>query len=294
MILRPMLAPNDDYEIQKTFYAFPCLASPKIDGLRCYKYQGHALTRSGKIQPNPWVRELLEPLPNGLDGELTVGSNFRTSTSELRRTWGKPNFTYWVFDYVKDGLHKPVLERIQDYTVLDLPDWCIKVPQIMVYDMQELLELEELWLAEGFEGAMLRKPSSHYKCNRSTLKEGILLKMKRYQDAEAEIIGFFEQEENQNESFTNELGTSSRSSHQENKVGKGTLGGLVVRDLKTNQEFRLGTGQGWTVEWRSTIWNNQDQYLGRVLTYKHLPHGNYDAPRNASMKGFREEWDTER
>jgi DNA ligase-1 len=231
---------------------------------------------------------------NGLDGELITG-DFRKSTSELRRTYGEPKFQFMIFDYFVPETNWPFERRLNSlYNCLSLgylPDWCIVLPQIITMNEGSLLCLEQGWLNEGHEGAMLKSPNGLYKFNRSTLKEGLLLKVKRYTDAEAEIIGFYEQETNNNESFINELGTSSRSSHQENKVGKDTLGGLLVRDCKTKQEFRIGTGQGWTTDWRLDVYRNQDKYLGRVITYKHLPHGNYDLPRNASMKGFRDEWD---
>lgn len=270
---------------------FPVIASPKIDGLRCYKEGGRALTRSGKPQPNPHVRRLIENLlPDGVDGELITG-DFRQSSSDLRCTWGQPEFTYNLFDYVRDTLQAPFKERIDHLRSLGLPAWCKLVEQVYLHDELALEQYEQLKLDEGYEGVILRTPYSPYKCNRSTLKEGYMLKVKRFLDGEAAIIGFYEQEENQNESYVNELGTTSRSSHQENKVGKNTLGGILVRDCQTDSEFRIGTGLGWTIEWRATVYHNQDNYLGRVIKYKHLPHGNYDVPRNASMQGFREEWD---
>lgn len=290
MILRPMLAPNDDYSIQRQYYRFPCYASPKVDGIRCYTANGKALTRSGKPQPNPYVRSLIEGLGvSGLDGELVTG-DFRKSTSELRRTWGEPEFKYLLFDYWADEPFKVRLAGLESLISI-LPSWCIVLPQRLVYSMEDLHLYEDAWLSEGYEGAMLKDPNGLYKFNRSTLREGLLLKVKRYTDSEATIIGFYEQEANLNDPFTNELGTTSRSSCQENKVGKDTLGGIIVRDLNDGREFRLGSGIGWTNEWRQEVWRNQSNYLGRIITYKSLPHGGYDLPRNASMKGFRDEWD---
>jgi DNA ligase 1 len=289
MITRPMLAPNA--EEQLSYAKYPIMVSPKIDGLRCITENGDAYTRSFKAIPNPHIRELVRQLPRGLDGELTAG-DFRESSSAIRRTWGKPNFTYHIFDYVEEGnLAIPASVRHKFLQQLILPDWCTVLPQIICTCEEEVLDLETKFLAEGYEGAMLRSPGSPYKCNRATLKEGYLLKLKRFHDAEALIVGFYEQEENTNAPKLNQLGFNTRSSHAAGKEGKDTLGGLVVRDLSTGGKFCIGTGVGWTQDWRREIWNNQSMYLNRVITYKYLPHGNYDLPRIATMKGFREDFD---
>lgn len=290
LITRPMLAV--DYDPSKL--KFPVIASPKLDGFRCIKEGGKVLTRSFKLHPNDYVRELVGQLPDGLDGELIIkGGNFRDCQSDLKCSWTRPEFEYCVFDYVAESLSKPFADRLVDLHNLQLPNWCRVLKQRSVISLEDLDVYEAEELAKGHEGIILREMESPYKCNRSTLNEGYMLKVKRFVDAEAEIIGFFEQEENSNEAVRNELGLTLRSSHQSGRSGKGTLGGLQVRDLISSQEFKIGTGLGWTKDWRLEVYNNQDKYRGRVITYKHLPHGNYDSPRNASMKGFREEWDME-
>ena len=289
MITKPMLAPNDSWDIQKDFVTFPCIGSPKIDGFRCYIKDGIPLTRSGKVQPNKFIERTLTDLPCGLDGELTAG-DFRESTSHLRRYEGEPDFTYHIFDYVTD-LNKPYLQRLEELNCLELPLFCKILPQYTFENMEQLLEFEQWCLNEGYEGVMVRKPNGKYKTGRSTLKEGLLIKVKRFDDAEAIITGFIEQEENQNEAFENELGYTSRSTHKENMIGKNTLGALTVKDCKTGVEFKLGSGIGWTKEFKQEIWNNQANYVGKIITYKSLPCGGYDLPRNATMKGFRESWD---
>ena len=286
-ITRPMLA----VDYAPSILAFPVIASPKIDGLRCVKVNGKALTRSFKEIPNAHIRSLIQTLPDGVDGELTSGTDFRESTGNIRCEYGSPKFTYWVFDYVKEGLLKPFHDRLNDLNEVLWPDWVKLVPQHYIHNDEELEALENEYLAQGFEGLMLRKPNGPYKCNRSTLKEGYLLKVKRFLDGEAKIIDFYEQEANNNEAYINQLGTTSRSSHADGRSGKDTLGGIVVQDVATDVTFSIGTGIGWTKEWREVVWKNQDDYRNRIVRYKHLPHGNYDVPRNASMQGFREEFD---
>jgi hypothetical protein len=62
---------------------------------------------------------------------------------------------------------------------------------------------EELKLAKGFEGIMLRDPTRRYKHGRSTLKEGGLAAIKRFVDAEAVIVDSYEQQENTNDKQIN-------------------------------------------------------------------------------------------
>ena len=126
-----------------------------------------------------------------------------------------------------------------------------------------------------------------YKCGRSTNKEGYLLKLKRFSDSEAEIIGFEELMHNNNVKTKDNLGLSKRSTCQENLSGANTLGTLLVRDLYSNLEFRIGTGQGLDIDLRRAMWNNQSSYLGKIVKYKYFSVGVKDLPRHPVLLGFR-------
>jgi len=67
-ITKPMLAGKCE---QPEALRFPVLATPKLDGIRCLKIEGRALTRSYKPISNRFAREWIEAnLPDGVDGEL--------------------------------------------------------------------------------------------------------------------------------------------------------------------------------------------------------------------------------
>ena len=69
-ITKPMLAGKCE---RLDALSFPVLATPKLDGIRCLKIDGRALTRSFKPVSNRSTREWIEAnLPDGLDGELIV------------------------------------------------------------------------------------------------------------------------------------------------------------------------------------------------------------------------------
>jgi len=133
---------------------------------------------------------------------------------------------------------------------------------------------------------MIRSLDGKYKCGRSSLKEAILLKLKRWEDREGVVVGFEEQMTNTNEKTINELGHSERSSHQAGMVPAGTLGKLIIRD-DLYGDIPVGTGKGMTKELRQLIWDNQADYMGKIVSYKFQPFGVKDLPRFPIWKGFR-------
>jgi DNA ligase-1 len=122
-----------------------------------------------------------------------------------------------------------------------------------------------------------------------------LLKLKRFMDSEAVVVGFEEQMENTNEKTVDELGHSKRSKHQAGMVGKDTLGKFLVQEVGNTPwnglEFAIGTGDGLTADLRQHIWDNREEYLGKIITHKYQPHGTKDLPRIPVWKGFRDPGD---
>ena len=154
--------------------------------------------------------------------------------------------------------------------------------QELCYTIEELLAFEVECLEAGYEGICFRNVDAPYKYGRGTLSDGCLYKRKPFEDGEALITGFEEQLENTNETQIDERGLSKRSSHAENKLGKNTLGKI----LATSTEFgdiKIGTGQGLTKELRQFIWDNQDLFLNKFLTYKFQRHGTLNKPRIAIL-----------
>lgn len=297
MITRPMLA-GTCKDISKIIY--PVLVSPKLDGIRAIvQGQGRVMSRTLKDIPNRFIRETLQELTADLanvelDGELIVGSNFQTCTSGIMSGDGEPDFCYHVFDVVHQLTVVPFKDR------LDLANQLVNrlgtsrivmVPHRVVKTEEELLAAEAEYLAEGYEGLMVRDPAGPYKHGRSTEKQGWLLKVKRFVDSEAEILGFEEMMHNANDATKDELGHTKRSSHKANKLPMGTLGRFLVRDVYSGVEFAVGTGVGLTQALRQEIWDDRDQYLGRIVKYKSQPHGVKDAPRLPIWLGFRDSSD---
>ena len=95
-ITKPMLAGTIE-DIYKLDY--PVICTPKLDGIRCLKIGGRAVSRTFKSIQNNYIRTILEKLlPDGMDGEIISGKNFQETTSAVMREEGEPEFVFWAFD----------------------------------------------------------------------------------------------------------------------------------------------------------------------------------------------------
>lgn len=290
--MKPMLAVVAGETIR-----FPVYASPKLDGVRCVIKDGIVLSRTLKPIPNMYIqgRLALDQL-HGLDGELIVGEPtakdvYRQTSSGVMSQQGTPKFTFFVFDYYTMQ-ETPFKERF-----LNLLGWFssknfvdVKVLEHrLINNAEELLAYETKCLADGYEGLILRHPDGIYKFGRSTLKEGYMLKLKRFSDGEAKIVGYEELMHNANEAQTDELGRTKRSSHQENLVPMDTLGALLVEDCETGIAFKIGTG--YTATQRQYLWKHRGDLINTIVKYKHFEIGVKDAPRFPVWLGFRDVMD---
>ena len=132
---------------------------------------------------------------------------------------------------------------------------------------------------------MIRDPQGVYKQGRSTEREGILGKIKRFEDMEAEIVGVEELQRNGNEAVTNALGHTERSTAKDGLTGGDTLGALICRAVGYADTFKIGTG--YTAAQRAQLWAQRDALPGQLAKFKHQPSGAKDAPRFPVFAGLR-------
>lgn len=272
MAFSPMLAatlkPSEIHRLR-----FPLLGAPKLDGIRGLTLNGKALTR--RLQPiqNAIVRAFLQSRPeyDGLDGELMIhGETLHGITSVMNSRSAKPPAAWYFapFDAIPVSASEPYAERLARATaaIARAPrsPHVALVPQVEISSATELLQFEAKALELGFEGVVLRRPDGSYKCGRCT--DTTLIKLKRFSDAEAVIIGF-----------------------EEERGGIGQqIGTLVVRDLKTRVVFRVGTGS----ERRAIeFWGQRDALVGQVVKYKFFEHGTVHKPRDPIFLALRDRSD---
>lgn len=267
------------------------LASPKLDGIRAIIKDGLVVSRKMKPIPNRHVQDLFANQPDleGYDGELIVGEPFaanvyRVTNSGVMAIKGKPDVTFHVFDRID----RPDMEYENRLMTLLEHDNVEIVPQYAINGAEELLKYETRALEQGYEGMMLRARrglNSLYKFGRATEASQTLMKLKRFSDFESVVIGFEEEMKNNNEATKDAFGRTERSSHQDNKVGKGRLGALVCLTPE-GIEFKIGTG--FDAADREDIWQRQDELIGVRVKYKSFSIGVKDAPRFPVWLGWRD------
>jgi DNA ligase-1 len=284
-IKKPLLARNFDPSVAK----YPYLATPKIDGIRFLMVNGVAVSKTFKPIRNRYIQELLSShLPDGIDGELTSGDTFQSSTSAVMTIEGTPEFKVWIFDYVDP----------ENETILPFKHRLFRMPTIppapfeyeilhgsLKNSLQEVEDYEKICLLKGYEGVMLRDPEGTYKFGRSTVRDNILLKVKRFLDDEAELIDIEEMMSNQNPEERDAFGNVKRSSALDGMVPTGVTGKLICRK-EDGKIIRVGSGLDDYL--RQEIWEDKEQYIGKIVKYKYFPQGVKELPRHPVFLGFRD------
>ena len=196
------------------------LISEKLDGIRAF-WDGQALrTRSGKhINVPAWF---VENFPaQALDGELWIGrGQFDRLSGTVRRQvpddaeWRQVR--YLVFELPQAlGTFRQRAEELRQVVAQTNVPWLQALEQFELGSRQALNNKLEEMVKAGGEGLMLHRADAQYTTGRSD----VLLKMKRWHDSEATVIGY-------------QPGKGKYS---------GRLGALRVR-TDDGVEFMLGTG----------------------------------------------------
>lgn len=297
--MKPMLASNyDEHKLR-----YPIIAQPKTDGVRALFISPTLTGRSLKRHANVHTTmKFSTPEFYGLDGEMYLGprenwispSLCRDTTSALNSIKGSPDIYWKVFDLVTpDTVTLPYQARLDllynKVMRLNHPN-IVAVPYYVVHNLEALLNLDARFLEQGFEGTILRDPRGHYKEGRSTVKEGGLLRIKRFVEEEAFVHDVIEGQMNNNEAQTNELGRTERSTHQENMEPNGLIGALSCRDMKTGAMITVSAG-AMTHDERKAWFQNQKQIIGKIIKYKTFPKGVKDKPRFPTFVCIRAESD---
>jgi DNA ligase-1 len=288
MTFKPLLAATLE-DLQQL--RFPVLASPKLDGLRCIIQDGVAVSRNLKPFRNVHVQHTLRGAIEGLDGELIVGSPneghvLGRTQSGIMSVEGMPEFKLYVFDnhLIPSGFQQRY-KTLFDLDVEQHPSVQI-VRHDTIHTIEGLLEYEQRHLDEGYEGVMIRSLNGHYKYGRSTPREGIIWKLKRFRDGEAMVMDLAEGVINNNEATFDALGHLKRSNHQENKVNAGRVGTIIAHDLVTGQPMQISPGR-MTMDMRHHYWMHPSELVGKIIKYKTFDYGTLNVPRFSTFQAFR-------
>lgn len=297
ILTRPLKAPTQPIlDLASLQDRLPLWASDKEDGIRCLICpQRGAITGQMKPIPNLFVRKRLERISlHCLDGELVAldsegkDCDFNDTQSVVMTRDGRYSFEFRVFDYFAN-IYDPYLERAL-HARETVEQWQrdggepVKwLKQTKITSIKQLEEVEADALKRGKEGIMLRHPGGWYKEGRSTLNEAYLLKVKRFTDDEAVVIGVEEEMENCNLVTLNERGLQTRSKHQSGMKPKGRVGKLLC--IWRGMPIKIGSGL--TNLQKSNWWIQPNMILRKTITFKYQVHGMKILPRAPIFKGIR-------
>ena len=190
--VKPMLA--DTYKPGRV-RRFPAYVQPKLDGHRML-YDSSARTaysRTGNVIAGPAL--LLKELGSFdwedvvLDGELYVhrpGMSFGDMQSMIKSN--SPDLEYWVFDVAAPGMpydaRRLLLERLMN-AARDR----VRVKRVKSQEVASEADIEQwhrTYEGNGYEGIMVRLADGEYEPSK---RSASLLKKKRVQDAEFQVVG---------------------------------------------------------------------------------------------------------
>ena len=252
---------------------------PKLDGVRCLFTANGAYSRNDKQFMNVKHIELaLKPFFDQqpdvvLDGELynhRLKNDFEKIISLVRKQ--KPTeadrldaqrlVQFHVYDYFDGVMYDKYKTRMNNLDVSDLYEPCVQyVPTYKVHKHEEALNMHhDEFLANGYEGSILRDGSALYKHGRSYG----LMKFKDFSDTEATIVGY-------------EEGKGKR---------QGTIGKFLMQDDE-GIKFGCPPGKGYTYKDLANMLLNVHDYIGQRATFTYFQRTNAGSYRHPLFKTLR-------
>lgn len=297
MDFRPMLAPREVPANTPDYFErlqYPLLLSPKIDGIRGVVMRDAVYSKSMLELPSYQVQTEFDKIPF-LDGEFTVGPI--TAPDVCRRTMShvtsndKPgDLVFNVFDWVEPSWkNRPFYLRLEAAAnaIRGVPKYNL-VEHHEVDDLEGLLLYENKCLEEGYEGIMMRNPVGHYKYGRGTLKEGLIYKLKRFEDTEGVIVGFEEELTNTSPQERDAIGMAKRADLKENKLPAGRVGKFMVS--YGEDTIKVSPGNFTKAELKD-FFEDTSLFMYKPLKFRFMRYGMKDLPRHARAVSLRAAFD---
>lgn len=265
-----------------TILRYPLRVSPKINGFRFGRKDGIFYTSGWKPMKNKAIQHKFRNLPDGWDGEITVGKPndpkclARTSSKVTTIDGDAEDVQLHVFDnFLAKGTFEERLMTVDKF---------FRLEHLLTHNAESAIQMEKAFLQMGYEGMVMRRLDGHYKFGDSTFREHLMLKVKRFADDEALVTGVEPLYTNKNEAKTDVQGYTERSSHQANLMALEMLGSLTT----LWREQVLSIGIGWTQQERIDLWKIKDQLPGRYAKFKYLPGGMIELPNPAVFLDWRD------
>ena len=298
---KPMLAPNKEIDLDTVNY--PVLASNKLDGIRCiFHPELGMVSRSLKKIQNPNLQKKFSPLVKYsedtgcvLDGELYCHRmTFQEITSIVMTKNNPPvvpsDFKFHCFDVLDaSAIGRDMQFNVRNLNVERLEnkfERLVKsVGQSTVYSTEDVKERFNKALDAGYEGLILKKHESLYKFGRATPKEDTMYKVKPYRTFDATVIDVIQatRVDPNAEKTINELGRSVTSKKKDDRIPIESASAFLCKYEGHDVKVVIAM----TDNEKAEIWNNRQNYIGKVLEYKGMILGAKDVPRHPVMTRWR-------
>ena len=264
----PMLA--HEYQKRGKGFGFPCFVQPKLDGTRAVGMPGKGIfSRLRKTFPHMEhiLAEMAQlPAELVLDGELyTSELTFQEIVGLVKKETLKPGdaekqlkIKYHVYDLMNGRTFQERYAELERLFQSRCFQHLVLVPTKSCSSESQMKEQHAAFVADGFEGIMLRSPTGAYKHSRSA----DLLKYKEFFDAEYEVVGF--------------------------KEGEGQEKGCVLWTCKTKEGKTFHCRPRGTREDRVELFQNGSEYVGKKLTVRFQEETDDGLPRFPVGIAFRD------
>lgn len=246
---------------------------PKLDGHRCM-YDEFIYSRGGQPHNVAHIQAAIDAHPAlknlHLDGELyihglhlnAIGSLISKPREESLR------LEYWVYDLVSDAAFEDrfaVVERA--FAATEGLDARLKlVKTIKVNSWDEAKQLHAAWVAEGYEGSILRWGEEGYQDDKRSYYS---LKLKDFEDLEVKVVGMT-------------LGTPNGDLLNPNWVYEFHPFGDTSKPVETAEVLAYGTH-----EEKHQQGLEGSERFGQLMTIEHFGYTIKGTPNIATMKGWR-------
>lgn len=186
--ISPMLAQDG----KKVKFAFSVAVQRKFDGARALTiWEGgkpKLLSRGNKFYSVPHIeKQLAKILKPGqmLDGELYIhGMSLQQIMSYVKKNKpGSEKLQYHVYDVPSN---KMWVQRSADLAQINFSGDIVQVDTYIVDGMEELISYHDIFVKDGYEGAIIRLGDGLYEYGKRSRS---LLKWKDFEDAEFLILG---------------------------------------------------------------------------------------------------------
>lgn len=264
----PGLVPTHDIQLAHLFredkVKFPCLISPKLDGLRAIFREGKFYSRNGNIFSG--LDHLAERIQSQviegvvLDGELTVeGEHFNEISGKIRSFDKTDNAVYNMFDI--PTLEVPLHQRL---TYVDALANQVNHPSVQyvmhrtVTTLRHIHEFNGMFIEQGYEGSIVKNENALYIGSRTF----DWMKIKSVESEDLKVVGVFE---GQGKYF-------------------GSLGGIIV----DRNGVQVRVGSGLTDVQRNHWADYPEEVIGKtaeVLFQEVTPDGSLRHPRLKTLRG---------